>query len=235
MTIEQIAKRIINDIKAWPDEARQCQGNGSPKTSWDEYKEQIQYEEYDSFEVFEETIESMVSDEINELTDLAINKLYESIHHKEHDIPIESKREDLMNKVLTSVRIEAESQDIEYKDIDVEYVRYSIGDLTIVAKIISKVGPEEFLIQAYSEATGINGEQGVANISDLADEHGFEWISSEEFDCEKQKLEELKVLTDKAKLNSDLESAQKQARIKKGLQEFVLLVAKATKKLQGKF
>jgi hypothetical protein len=78
MTIRQIARRIIKDIKAWPEEARQSQDVGGPKTSWDEYKEQTQYEEYDSFDVFEETIESMVRDDISELSEKVIENLYES-------------------------------------------------------------------------------------------------------------------------------------------------------------
>jgi hypothetical protein len=80
MTIRQIAQKIIKDIKAWPEEARQSQDDGGPKTSWDEYKEQIQYEEYDSFEIFEDTIESMVKDEVIQLSDKVIEKLYFSVH-----------------------------------------------------------------------------------------------------------------------------------------------------------
>src|SRR5665811_1827095 len=76
MTIRQIANRIIKDIIAWPEEARQSQDIGGPKTSWDEYKEQVQYKKYDSFEVFEETIESMAQDEVSELLLITIEQIY---------------------------------------------------------------------------------------------------------------------------------------------------------------
>lgn len=58
--MKKIANKIIEDIKAWTEEERKSQDIGSPKTSSDEYKEQIHYEEYDSFDIFEETIDSMV-------------------------------------------------------------------------------------------------------------------------------------------------------------------------------
>ena len=188
MTIEQIANRIIKDIKGWPEEASQSQDVGGPKTSWDAYKEQIQYEEYDSFEVFEETIESMVRDDISELSDKVITNLFSSIHKRNLAISIADKREDLMNDVFSHIRSEAETQDIEYSKIDIDYVRYNVDDISIVAEILSKVGPEEFIIRGYSEVTGAGGEQGVANISDLADEQGFEFISPDEFDRAKKSL-----------------------------------------------
>jgi hypothetical protein len=93
MTIKQIANRIIKDVKAWPEEARQSQYYGSPNTSWDEYKEQIQYEEYDSFEVFEEIIESMVGDEVSELSDKVIEILYRSTHKNNYSATSEGKRD----------------------------------------------------------------------------------------------------------------------------------------------
>jgi hypothetical protein len=182
MTIKQIANRIIKDIKAWPEEARQSQDVGGPKTSWDEYKEQIQYEEYDSFEIFEETIESMVRDDVSELSEKVIENVYRSTHKNNYPATSEEKREDILNLVLSYIGSEAALQDIEYENIEVEYFKYNVGDLMIVAELLSKVGPEEFLIRGYSEATGSGGEQGVGNLSYLADENGFKWISPEEFE-----------------------------------------------------
>jgi hypothetical protein len=190
MTIEQISKRIIKDIKAWPEESRQSQDVGGPKTSWDEYKEQIQYEEYDSFEVFEESIESMVRYDVSELSEKVIENLFRSRHTKDYNATREEKIENIVNAVLCHIKTEAESQDIEYDEIDTEFVSYLIDDLTIVAEILSKVAPEEFIIRCYSQVTGAGGEQGVANLSDLADEQGFEWISPEEFEMARNRLRE---------------------------------------------
>lgn len=80
MTINQIVKEIIKEINEVPEEARQSSADGGPMTSWDEYKEQVQYEEYDSFEVFQETIESMVEDKISELSDDQLESLYKSLY-----------------------------------------------------------------------------------------------------------------------------------------------------------
>lgn len=188
MTIEQIARKIIKDIKAWPEEARSSQDTGGPKTSWDEYKEQVQYEEYDSFEVFEETIESMVRDDVTDLSEKVIENLYRSRHTKDYDTTWEEKREDIVDAVFYHIKSEAETQEIEYSSMDTQYVRYNVDDLSIVAEVLSKVGPEEYIIRGYSEATGPGGEQGVANIEVLVDENGFEFITQDEFERAKQSL-----------------------------------------------
>lgn len=181
MTIEQLAKRIIKDIKAWPEEARQSQDIGGPKTSWDEYKEQVQYEEYDSFEVFEETIESTVKDEVIQLSEKVIEKLYLSVHKRYYPTTNEEREEDLIKSILLQIKTEAEVQDIEYRKPEIDFIRYYVEDLVIVAEVLAQVSPEEYLIQRYSEATGTGGEQGVANLSVLYEENGLERIAAEEF------------------------------------------------------
>jgi hypothetical protein len=188
MTISQIANKIIKDIRAWPKEARQSQDERGPKTSWDEYKEQIQYEEYDSFEIFEETIESMVRDEISGLSEKVIENLYRSTHKNNYPATSEEKRNDILNSVFSTIRSEAVSQDIEYNKSEIEFIRYYIDDLTIVAEVLEQVGPDEFLINGYSEATGSLGEQGVANLSYLDEENGLERITIEEFERAKLHL-----------------------------------------------
>jgi hypothetical protein len=55
---------------------------------------------------------------------------------------------------------EAMDEEIEYKKPSMEYIKYFEKDLVIVARVLKQVGPEEYLIHAYSEATGITGEQG---------------------------------------------------------------------------
>ena len=89
MTIKQIGNKIIKEIKDWPDEAKQSQSESSPKTSWDEYKEQIQYEEYDSFEVFQETIESMVEDEVFDLPEEDIETIYQKMYNGKYPFELD--------------------------------------------------------------------------------------------------------------------------------------------------
>lgn len=186
MTIRQIANRIIKDIKAWPEEARQFQDIGGPKTSWDEYKEQLQYEEYDSFEVFEETIESMARDEVLELSEKIIEKIYRSMYKNYYPADLDDKRSNIVTSILSHVQREAESQDIEYNKPDIDFIKYYVADLTIAAEVLEQVGPEEYLINGYSEATGSLGEQGVVNLSYLDEENGLKRITLEEFERVKQ-------------------------------------------------
>jgi len=185
MTIKQIANRIIKEIQAWPKEARQSQDADGPKTSWDEYKEQIQYEEYDSFEVFEQTIESMVEYDVSVISEKIIEALYKSLYKGNYPDYLDTKKKDIIKRILSHIRREAKSQDIEYNKPYMEFIRYFVEDLVIVAEVLSKVGPEEFLICAYSVATGTGGEQGVANLSYLDEENGLEGITAEEFMSER--------------------------------------------------
>jgi hypothetical protein len=188
MTIRQIANRIIKDIKAWPEEARKSQDVDGPKTSWDAYKEQIQYEEYDSFEVFVETIESMVRDKVSELSEKDIEKMYCSLYRNYYPSDLSEKKSDIVTSILSYIKREAELQDIEYNKPDIEFIRYYVADHVIVAEVLAQVGPEEFLIRGYSEATSSLGEQGVANLSYLDFENGMERITVEEFERIKNSL-----------------------------------------------
>ena len=68
MTIQQITDKVIQRIRAFPHEAKFSQADVSPRTSWDEYKEQLQYDEYHNFDMFQETVDTMVDDAIGELS-----------------------------------------------------------------------------------------------------------------------------------------------------------------------
>ena len=191
MTIESIAKKLIKKIKSFPEEARHSQDGSGPKTSWDEYKEQIQYEEYDSFEVFKETIENMVENEVLGYSDHLIEKLYRSRYNNDHYETIEDKKMEVINLIFTQIDEEALNQNIEYNKPEIDFVRYFEDDLTVIAEVIMQVDPEEFLIHSYSEQTGIRGEQKVNSLSYLDDECGLERISQEEFNEDLKKLKDL--------------------------------------------
>jgi hypothetical protein len=206
MTIRQIANRIIKDIKGWPEEARKSQDVGGPKTSWDEYKEQIQYEEYDSFEVFEEIIESMVRDEVSELSNKVIEKIYRSMYRNYYPADLSEKKSDIVTSILSYIQREAELQDIEYNKPDIEFIRYYVADLTIVAKVLEQVGPEEYLINGYSLATSDGGEQGVANLIYLDQENRLKRISAKEFEKTKSSFKAIFVSEEQAKCIAQSES-----------------------------
>jgi hypothetical protein len=191
MTIEHLTREIIQGITEFPEEARQSQDGFGPKTCWDEYKEQIQYEEYDSFEIFEETIDSMVRHEVSELSDTVIDKIYRTLYKNYYPTDLYEKRKDIVASILSRINQEANSQEIEYNKPDSYFIRYYVDDLIIVAEVLEQVSPEEFSICAYSEATGPSREQGVSSLSCLEEENGLERIGLEEFEqmkkihCEK--------------------------------------------------
>lgn len=152
MTIKLLTKKIINKIKNFPLEARQSQGDSGPSTSWDEYKEQIQYGEYDSFEVFQETIESMVEDDVNDLSE-ELDRLYTTLYENYHTEDIEEKRRDIKSSVIDEIREIAESEEIQYNKPSIEFIRYEEDDIIIIAKVLKQTGPEDYLVHAYSEIT----------------------------------------------------------------------------------
>ena len=181
MTIKQLANRLIKEIKAFPNEARQSQGDSGPKTSWDEFKEQIQYEEYDSFEIFTDTIRTMVEDEVEDLDDYEVESLHQEIKNQYDSKNIDEKRSDIIDSVVEYIEEEAMSEDIEYRKSSMELIKYLDDDLTIVARVLKQIGPDKYLIHTYSEATGSIGEQGEADLNYLDNENGLERITYEEF------------------------------------------------------
>lgn len=191
MTIETISDKIIKDIKAFPEEARQSQESSGPLTSWDEYKEQMQYEEYDSFDVFQETIRSMAEAKIAELSDVEIGIIYHKHYSGRFPVNADQLRESVSSCVLSYIEDVACSEEIEYRKPEIEFIRYFEYDLMIVAKVLRQVGPCDYIIHAYSEATSPDGEQGQVDITTLDEENAIERISEEEFERERWILTEL--------------------------------------------
>ena len=188
MTIKLLTRNIINKIKNFPSEARQSQGDSGPSTSWDEYKEQIQYGEYDSFDVFQETIESMVEDDVNDLSEEELDRLYTTLYENYHTEDIEEKRRDIISSVIDEIREIAESEEIQYNKPSIEFIRYEEDDIIIIAKVLKQTGPEDYLVHAYSEITGGLGEQGIVNLDELESYDVMERLSKSEFEKELRKI-----------------------------------------------
>lgn len=188
MDIKLLSEKTIKGIKSFPLEARQSQGVSGPSTSWDEYKEQIQYGEYDSFDVFQETIESMVEDDVNDLSEEELDRYYTTLHENYHTEDIEEKRRDIISSVIDEIREIAESEEIQYNKPSIEFIRYEEDDIIIVAKVLKQAGPDDYLVHAYSEITGGLGEKGIVNLNELEFYSGMEIISKPEFEEELSKI-----------------------------------------------
>jgi hypothetical protein len=205
MTVKQVADKVIKRIKLFPDEALQSQRDDGPKTFWDEYKEQVQYEEYDSFDVFRDTIESMVDDEVIQLSEEEFEKLNMSHFENYHSASYHEKKIEINERIISYINHKAQSEDIVYRKPVIEYIRYFVGDLIIIAKVLKQVSPEDYKIHSYSDATGASGEQGVANLSLLDEENGLERISFEEFKREKKSLYKVNSVQESDKINTQTE------------------------------
>lgn len=181
MDTYEIANSVIEKIKALPPEAKATGSESDLETVWDEYKEQIQYEEYESFNLYEEMIEAMIQDMIDLEDDYNVEILHYFFNRERYkEADASEKRENIVESVLDQIREIAGSEDIEYKK-DIEYVQYrsddSIDDpFIIVAEVLKKVSPSEYLVHAYSKATGPGGEQGVVDMSTLEEECELEVI-----------------------------------------------------------
>ncbi|NMC61396.1 MAG: hypothetical protein GYA51_18745 [Candidatus Methanofastidiosa archaeon] len=194
ITVKKIGDRIIKDIKAFPEDAKQCSGEDSPKTVWDEYKEQVQYEEYDSFEVLERTLSSMVADSINELSPDEIWTLYSSIYDNPESEDYYEMMKGLKYELFSYIHDKAESEEIEYTDSAPRYFWYYLDphdfpieeiidyNLVAICEVIKRVSPYEHLIHAFSNFTGPIGEHGVVNLSSFEEENGLEEITFEKFE-----------------------------------------------------
>lgn len=176
MDTYEIAYEIVEAIKALPSEAKQTGPDSDLKTVWDEYKEQIQYEEYDSFSLYEDMIETMVRDRVAEEDDLNIETLHYFFNRERYEKSTpDEKREYIVESVLYHIKDLAETEEIEYtKHID--YIKYAEYEILIVAVVIKRIGPTDYLVHAYSAATGSGGEQGVVNMTTLEEECELEVI-----------------------------------------------------------
>jgi hypothetical protein len=210
--VEQFAHNVIEKIKAFPEDAKQITGEDSPKTVWDEYMEQVNFEEFDSFEVLQDTICSMVEDYVNELSPEQIRTLFDSIYEDYRTDDLEEMSKDVKDEILSYIHDEAESGEIEYNDTEIRYYKYYLDlndfsiqeviDYNIVAicEVIKRVSPYTHLIKAFSNFTGPIGEPGEVDLSSLEEENGLERITFEKFEEIKNSLFPKAVGTTRASL-----------------------------------
>jgi hypothetical protein len=191
MDIGQIANKVIERIKAFPSEALFSQADVGPKTTWDEYKENNQYEEYESFdfELYHDTIYDMIEDEIEDLSSEDIDMLYYSIsvYNKSTDRGV--MHQEIEKAIFDRIHEKALSEDIEYKSPLYRYAKYYDDDendneegLLVVAEIIKKVSPDEYLLHTFSKYTGLKGQELNIDLAYLKQDCGLKQISQEQFE-----------------------------------------------------
>lgn len=189
ITLEQIAEKVIERIKAFPSTALFSQADVGPKTTWDEYMENYQYEGYEFFdyELYQDTINGMIEDEIEELSSEDIDILYHSIYGKNKTTDRGEMHQEIEKSIFTCIHDRALSEEIEYNSPLVKYVKFHEDDNSedgqlIVAEVVKKINPSEYLLQIYSSEIPSEGKQETYDWSSLRRDFGLEEITFEEFE-----------------------------------------------------
>lgn len=181
-----IANRVIEVIKKFPVEAR-LSDNSTIGSFWDEYKEQIQFEEYADRELYDLTIRSLVKVELGDLSFDELQSLLIDTFPYLRDYKPEDRKnmvQGLEESIVKTINMIAQEEEIQYTN-NLEYVSWiDFGDeeSEAIAKILKKIGPEMYIGKVYSEFTGPNGEVVDLDISVLNSGCGLRRISKETFD-----------------------------------------------------
>jgi hypothetical protein len=204
MTIEQIANKIIEKLKSLPDVDRHKGKESDFKCFWDEYKEQIQYQLYPNYDIFEENIKSLADDGIEKLTGSEIrtifrvisssynpykfNAVWEGPYENNYKPNLEDKKDHIIDSILSHIQKIAGEEVVEYDKPFIEYIRYTDNELNVIAEVLGKLSPWEYSIHIYSQATGPEGKQEIVHLPNLKKYNGIERITIEEFEREKKNL-----------------------------------------------
>lgn len=198
MTIEVLANMVIEKLKSIPDEAKQEGKESDFKCFWDEYKEQLQYQLYPNYDIFEENIKSLADEEIEKLSDAEIriifrtisssynpykyNPVWEGPYENNYKPNFEDKRDHLSDSILSHIQNIAGKEVVKYNKPYINYIKYTVNELNIIAEVLEKLSPWEYSIRTYSLLGDSEGKQELAHLPNLIRYNGLERITVEEFE-----------------------------------------------------
>lgn len=188
----QIAERVIEVIKKFPREAM-LMDDSTISSFWDEYKEQIQFEESTNWELYDETIRSAIYDELMDLDSDKIQGLLINEFQYLVNCGFEerlNKLNDLEEQIIDEINDIANEEQIDYVN-DLEYVRWidiENEENEIIAKILRKTGPGTYVGQVYGELNTQDGDEAELDILYLDSYCGLERISKETFELRLRNL-----------------------------------------------
>lgn len=117
MDIEQFAYKVIEKIKALPPYVKQTGPDSGLKTVWDEFKCEKQFQNSDSFSLFENLIQSLVENKIKQEDDFDVEILHYLINRKQYSHKKTAvKRNEVINKVLCQIHIKAQDEELEWPE-----------------------------------------------------------------------------------------------------------------------
>jgi hypothetical protein len=134
MTIEIVSKKIIEKLKLLPVDQNHKVGDSNLANFWEQYKEQLQFQLYLNYDIFEDNIKDMAYDEINELSDKVIRQIFTSIASSYDPLrwlpkwertpecysppaTFEDKREHIIDTILLNIQALATSEEVVFEEI----------------------------------------------------------------------------------------------------------------------
>lgn len=113
MDIERYVYEVIEQIKALP--VKQTCPDSGLKTVWDEFKFEKQFQQYDSFSLHEDTIQSMVVNKIKKEDDADIEILHYFFNREYYSRKgLAIKRKEVIDKIVYQIHIIAQDEEIDY-------------------------------------------------------------------------------------------------------------------------
>jgi hypothetical protein len=198
MTVQDLSTVVIEKLKTIPSEHdKHCQETDY-KSFWDEYKEQLQFQMYLNYDIFEENVKDLAYNLVNELSTEDLESIFNTIKSSFNSlrfVPVWEinrdtyyppascidKKNHIICTVLSSIQTQAKSEEVEYKKPHVRFVKYIEEDNTIVAELIQRLNPWEYKLHSYSRKAGSNGNEEIINLLDLKRYNRLREITEGEF------------------------------------------------------
>lgn len=152
--------------------------------------------------LYDRFFHSMAQDEIKDLSDEDIYILFRSIEScsDQYNVILTSegflndicksgiveKRSHLIGLILSLIQSQAESEEIDYKKPYICFIRYIENQFSVIAEVLKKVRYDEYIIHAYSLASGPKGEQKLVNLDSLRKKNESDRITEQEFNRQKK-------------------------------------------------
>ena len=134
MSVEIISKKIIRKLISLPVDLEKNEGDSDLPNFWEQYKEQLQFQLYLNYDIFEDNIRDMAYDEINELSNEVIKQIFTSIASSYNPLrwvpawevtpdcysppaTFEDKRKHLVDTIILYVQTFATSEEVVHEHI----------------------------------------------------------------------------------------------------------------------
>lgn len=197
MTIQDLTTVVIEKLKTIQSKPTKVGHISDYRSFWDEYKEQLQFQIYPNYDIYEDEVRGLACERINELSDKDIKSIFNTIcgtYNALQFVPtweinsdtyyppasFTDKKNHIINSILTSIQSKATSEKVEYVNPHVQFIKYFDENNTIIAEVIQRLNPWEYKVCSYSR-TLAGGKEDIINFPDLKTYNRLIEITEEEF------------------------------------------------------